>query len=221
MRRVRVRFDVCYSRANAPISYESTTAKNRRRTTSSSARRRQMSPRVFDHGFRDVRVHVSIVAVALATAVVATRGPGMSTAASGPPAAAAASRVRGAGAVGPVPATTAAVRGAGRGTPGGLDGPGGPAVPGDARLDWHPESLVLRHRVAVEPAGRLGRRGPVQRDWQFRFRQRTDRRLGGGGPWPMGLASAAARSALRRARRAAASSSTVSPIVFRGPRCPD
>ena len=153
----------------------------RDRLASSSARRRQMSPRVLDHGFRDVRVHVSIVAVALASALVASRGRGlMST-----------GRSR-AGRRGWKPRP--------RPEPW---WPGGRRQmrtrrsrrPRRSRRSWKmrdatgiPGRLILRHGVAVEPTRGLGRRGPVQQ-WigKFHFRARGDRRHGGGGPVAPGL----------------------------------
>lgn len=164
------------------------TTVSREASLGSSSRRRQMSPRVLDHGFRDVRVHASIVAVALTTAIVASRGASrVSPAASRRPArSAAASRGRGARRGGWKPRPRPEPRRSGgrrqrqtrrsrrsRGMRDSTEIPGG---------------LVLRHRVAVEPTGGLGRRGPVQQGiGEFRFRHRTDRRLGGGGPVAAGL----------------------------------
>ena len=188
---------------------------SREASLGSSTRRRQMSPRVLDHGFRDVRVHVSIVAVALTTAIVASPGRGVSPAASRRPAAAAASRGRGARRGGWKPRPRA-----------------------EPRRSWGrrqrhtrrsrrsrekrdsteiPGGLVLRHRVAVEPTGGLGRRGPVQQGiGEFRFRHRTDRRLGGGGPAAAGLG--VRRRAERLETRASRGAVLLHGLLHRVPR---
>lgn len=184
-----------------------------------SSRRRQMSPRVLDHGFRDVRVHASIVAVALTTAIVASRGASrVSPAASRRPArSAAASRGRG--------------RGARRG--GWKPRPRPEPRRSGGRRQRHtrrsrrsrgmrdsteiPGGLVLRHRVAVEPTGGLGRRGPVQQGiGEFRFRHRTDRRLGGGGPVAAGLG--VRRRAERLETRASRGAVLLHGLLHRVPR---
>ena len=192
------------------------------RPASSSARRRQMSPRVLDHGFRDVRVHVSIVAVALATAVVASHGRGMSRGAASH-SAAAASRFRksGAGRRGWKPRPRPEPRRSGgrrqRHTRHARHTRRSRRSRGMRDSAGIPRGLVLRHRVAVEPTRGLGRRGPVQqRIGEFRFRERTDRRHGGGGPVAPGLG--VRRRAERLETRASRGGALLHGLLHRVPR---